>query len=52
MKFLTLFLCSVAALAHLPAQAQPAPAKQNWFDDPFFQVSRGSPAARCRKARC
>jgi hypothetical protein len=47
MGSLTLFLCGVAALAHLPAQAQPAPPKENWFDDLFFQasfqVSRGVP---------
>jgi hypothetical protein len=29
----------VAALAHLPAQAQPAPPKENRVDDLFFPVS-------------
>ncbi len=43
MKHAPLFLCGLAALLQLPAQAQPAPEKKNWFDDPFFQVSAGLP---------
>lgn len=43
MKHAALFLCGLAALLQLPAQAQPAPEKKNWFDDPFFQVSAGLP---------
>jgi len=41
-------LCAVAAFPSAAAQdgtpdAAPAPAKQNWFDDPFFRVSAGLP---------
>jgi len=36
-------LCAVAAPHVASAQDAASPAKQNWFDDPFFRVSAGLP---------
>ncbi|BEP33168.1 MULTISPECIES: BON domain-containing protein [Variovorax] len=40
------FMCVSVLLAaqNVAAQEPAAPLKQNWFDDPFFQVSAGQPA--------